>query len=438
MFKIRSNQIKFILILLLLVIGIVTLVFNQFLIEKLSEKERSSIELWARAIEYNGTPQNVETREDLKRVAQQIFNAEGITAEQRRQWLRVLDRVDGELANSALDFVATELIIQNRFEVPSVVVNSDMEVLYHRNLNTDELTQSFVEEFSNLNPPIKIIVATGENSETQYVYYGESDTIRLLRVIPYIQILFILIFAGLAYYSWSSIRDSEQSSLWVGMAKEAAHQLGTPLSSLYGWVALIREMDPPEELFDIIHELENDVDRVQKVAERFNKIGSQPELKEHRVGPVLQRVSTYMTKRIPSLGLHAKITTEIESDARIQLNVELFEWAIENLVKNALDALDTRSENATIVLKSYVVEDECIIEVADTGKGIDKKFQKEIFKPGFSTKKRGWGLGLSLTKRIIEEYHRGEITIKESELDVGTTFCIVLPVATKQKSSKTA
>jgi signal transduction histidine kinase len=145
-----------------------------------------------------------------------------------------------------------------------------------------------------------------------------------------------------------------------------------------------------------------------------------------------------MTKRIPSLGLHAQITTDIESDARIQLNVELFEWAIENLVKNALDALDTRSKDATIILKSYVVEDECIIDVTDTGKGIDKKFQKEIFKPGFSTKKRGWGLGLSLTKRIIEEYHKGEISIKQSEIDVGTTFCIVLPIVSKRKPPKTA
>jgi len=395
----------------------------------LREKERSSIQLWAKAIEHNGTPQNEQTRKDLNLLNKEILGSETVNKNDKSRWSRLLQRVDAELANSALDFVATEIIIKNRFEVPSFVSDSTGEILYTRNIDVVSDSAELLSEFRSMNLPIKIKVGNDESFAYQYVHYGESRTIQLLKYFPYIQLFFLTLFITIAYYSWSIVRQNEQSSLWVGMAKEAAHQLGTPLSSLYGWITLLESDElTKSQKHEIIFELANDADRMQKVADRFNKIGSAPELKEQRIEPLINQVLDYLEPRIPRLNKGVVLFRELKSNAKLPINAELFEWAIENVVKNAIDAIVPNQDGSYVKVISYQLEKEVIIIIEDTGKGIEKKNTNLIFKPGFSTKKRGWGLGLSLTKRIIEEYHKGKIELVKSEQGKGAIFQITLKV----------
>lgn len=422
-----SAKMRTVLITLLAFIGLGSFIYTQYLVSRLREKERNSVELWAKAIEYNGNPQNVDIRNELDLMEKNINSKPYIPDNLKKLWNDKLQRARGDLANAALDFVASELIIKNRFQIPSVVTDSNMTILYSRNIEKKNLGPKIVKELSAKNQPIVIIVGTGDKSQKQYVFYGESATVKMLRFLPYLQFGLLAIFLGLAYYSWSSVRENEQSNLWVGMAKEAAHQLGTPISSLLGWIALMNEANNDENMQKIILELTRDVERLQDVAERFNKIGSAPELKTQRVGPVLDEVVGYMERRMPQLGKNVNLVTHTESKVKLKLNAELFQWAIENLIKNALDAIDVKQEGSFIKVTSYQLEKEYIIEIEDSGKGIEKKKHKEIFRPGFSTKKRGWGLGLSLTKRIIEEYHRGKIFVSNSAPGKGTIIRIEIP-----------
>jgi len=416
---------RILLILLLVFIGLGSFIYTQYLVSRLRNKERMSVELWAKAIEYNGTPQNVDTRNELKNMANDIESQPGIPEVKKKHWVQELQRAEVDLANAALDFVASELIIKNRFEIPSIVTDSTRSILYSRNIKKSRLNQSLVDKLAKINNPIKIVVGTGSKSQKQYVYYGESATVKLLRYLPYLQFGLLAIFLGLAYYSWSGVKKTEQSNLWVGMAREAAHQLGTPISSLLGWIALLKESDDINTQ-NIVHELEQDVERLQDVADRFNKIGSEPELRVQRISSILNEVIVYMERRMPQLGKNVQIRKNLEYDVKANINKDLFQWAIENLIKNALDAIDVNQKGAYISVKTYRNEDDLIIDIEDSGKGIEKKYQKEIFKPGFSTKKRGWGLGLSLTKRIVEEYHNGKLIVAHSSPGKGTTFRITL------------
>jgi anti-sigma regulatory factor (Ser/Thr protein kinase) len=424
-FSMTSGRMRIILILLLVFIGLGSFIYTQYLVSRLRDKERMSVELWAKAIEYNGTPQNVDTRNELKNMANDIESQPGIPQVKKNSWVQKLHRAEVDLANAALDFVASELIIKNRFEIPSIVTDSTRAILYSRNIKKSRLSQSLVDKLAKINNPIKIAVGTGSKSQKQYVYYGESATVKLLRYLPYLQFGLLTIFLGLAYYSWSGVKKTEQSNLWVGMAREAAHQLGTPISSLLGWIALLKESDDINTQ-NIVHELEQDVERLQDVADRFNKIGSEPELRVQRISSVLNEVIVYMERRMPQLGKNVQIRKNLEYDVKANINEDLFQWAIENLIKNALDAIDVNQRGAYISVKTYRNEDDLIIDIEDSGKGIEKKYQKEIFKPGFSTKKRGWGLGLSLTKRIVEEYHNGKLVVAYSSPGKGTTFRITL------------
>jgi signal transduction histidine kinase len=425
--KYNSSFLKLTLIIFLSVIALSTITYNYYLLNTLREKERSSIQLWAKAIEHNGTPQNEQTRKDLNLLNKEILANEGVKKNDKSRWSRLLQRVDAELANSALDFVATEIIIKNRFEVPSFVADSNGTILYTRNIDVVTDTLELIASFEKLNPPIKIRVGNDDSFDFQFVHYGESRTIQLLKYFPYVQLFFLTLFISLAYYSWSAVRQNEQSSLWVGMAKEAAHQLGTPLSSLYGWITLLESDDLSKtQKHEIIFELTNDADRMQKVADRFNKIGSAPELKEQRIEPLINQVLDYLEPRIPRLNNGVTLLRELNSNAKLPINAELFEWAMENVVKNAIDAIVPNQSGSYVKVISYQIEKEVIIIVEDTGKGIDKKNVNKIFNPGFSTKKRGWGLGLSLTKRIIEEYHKGKIELIKSEQGKGAIFQITL------------
>lgn len=425
----NTTQFKLLLIIFLSVIAVSTITYNYYLLKTLRDKERSSIELWAKAIEHNGTPQNEQTRADIRLLAKEISDNKDLAQKDKFRWNRWLQRMDADLANAALDFVATEIIIKNRFEVPSFVADSTGVILYTRNLDQISDSSTLVSEFASLNMPIKIKVGNEDSFDFQYVYYGESRTIQLLKYFPFIQLFFLALFISLAYYSWSIVRQNEQSNVWVGMAKEAAHQLGTPLSSLFGWLTLLESDElTKEQRQEIIFELAKDTERMQKVADRFNKIGSAPELKEQRIEPIVTQVLDYLEPRIPRLNKGVKLIREISSSAKLPINAELFEWAIENVVKNAIDAIVPNQDGAYVKLTSSQIEQQVIILIEDTGKGIEKKNVSSIFKPGFSTKKRGWGLGLSLTKRIIEEYHKGKIELVKSEPGVGSTFQITLPL----------
>lgn len=303
---------------------------------------------------------------------------------------------------------------------------------YARNVKLDtSLTQQQQEQYlrdmiadlDTRNRPITVTLQ--DTIVLNYVHYGESDLIRQLRWVPYIEISLATLFIFIAYIGFSYIKKSEQSNIWVGMSKETAHQLGTPLSSLMGWVELVKghAVGNPG-LTETMQEMEQDVERLNKIAARFSKIGSKPDLKEENLVEVIQGVINYISRRIPKAGRSVQLSIDTPGIFMAHINRELFEWVIENLMKNALDAMEGSVDKISFALSHS--GGRTVIDVADTGKGIDSKFHKEIFRPGFSTKKRGWGLGLSLSKRIIEEYHKGKLFVKQSGIGQGTTFRIIL------------
>lgn len=429
-FSILPRFVRAVLILLLLLLGIGSVLYTQFLIVNLREKDRNDVELWAKALQYVTLPQNVDIRNEVDQMALEIETDSLISLSKRTRWARTARNASADLGNPAFDFVYSELILENRIEIPAIRVDENDSVLYSNNVDPETITPELVAEFKTLNTPIEIVVGAEdpENQQLQYIYYGESGTIQMLRYFPYVQFGVLALFMGLAYSSWSSTRRTEQSNLWVGMAREAAHQLGTPLTSLYGWIALLKESELNKDNLQIVHELGNDVERLQNVADRFSKIGSAPELREMRVGNIVDNVADYMERRIPQMNHNVSVMRDVETETRLMLNQELFQWALENLIKNALDAIDPHQAGSSISIHSFRENNELIIDIEDTGKGIDKKLHKEVFKPGYSTKKRGWGLGLSLTKRIIEEYHNGKVFVQRSIPGKGTTFRIVLPI----------
>lgn len=377
------------IVVLLVAIAVGSFLYTQYLIDRIVDRNRAIVELWARAIEYISAGQTVE-------------------------------------GSAEFDFVASELIIRDRFQIPSVVADADGTILISRNVDQDDLSPALVRRFAAMNDSIRIAIPiTDTVFAYQYVYYGETATLRSLRIFPYIQFGLLSLILGLAYISLMSIRRNEQSRLWVGMAKEAAHQLGTPLSSLLGWITLLKS-DPDGNRAEWIAELEEDAQRLQLVAERFNKIGSSPDLDSKRIKPLVNDVADYIRRRIPRFGKQVVLTTDIDDSLRCMVNVDLFSWAIENLLKNALDAIEPESEAPAISISASANNNWVMLDVTDTGKGIDKKDFEEIFKPGFSTKRRGWGLGLTLTRRIIEEYHQGRIFVLTSAPGAGTTFRVML------------
>ena len=250
------------------------------------------------------------------------------------------------------------------------------------------------------------------------VCYDDSVMLRRLASYPYIQLGVVMIFVVIAIFALLTSKRAEQNKVWVGLSKETAHQLGTPISSLMAWVEILKETYPDD---DLIPEMNKDVKRLQLIADRFSKIGSLPEPVDTDLKEVMEHVIDYMDRRTSN---KVKMVRDFpEGDIVVKINASLFEWVIENLSKNAVDAM---GGEGTITLRIFEEPTKVVIEVADTGKGIRKKDIRNVFRPGFTTKKRGWGLGLSLAKRIIEEYHKGKIWVKSSEVGVGTTFRIEL------------
>lgn len=416
-----TSRIKVLLIVLLVVLGAGSYLYNQYLIEKIREQESSGVELWAKAIEFNSQPVHEQVSTSLNRAIRILSTIPEVPDSV------ILMIQDAEISQSTFDFVTENLILADRFRVPSVVVDEEGEILFVNHIEEANPGPQVVRQFAALHDPIEIVIGDDRIRQRQYVYYGESLTIQYLRYFPYFQFGLLALLLGIGYTTYRSITRSEQSNLWVGMAKEAAHQLGTPISSLFGWVQLLKDREAKDEqTAQIIREIENDVNRLRGVAERFNKIGSRPTLREMDLEPMIDHVIDYMETRLPRLGKKVHVEKSVNTTARVRINPELFHWALENLIKNAMDAIRQNPDGSLLSIRVDQVEDEVYIDIRDSGRGIDKKHLAEIFRPGFSTKKRGWGLGLSLTRRIIEEYHQGRVEVLRSDPVEGTTMRITL------------
>lgn len=315
-------------------------------------------------------------------------------------------------------------VLENNQTIPVILVDADNEtIISYRNLDTikmedAEYAAEKLEEFRNNGKESFFIIGPdGEVMNT--IYYSDSLLLKKLQYYPYVQLILIAIFIVMGYIVLNVSRRSEQNHVWLGMSKETAHQLGTPISSLMAWLEIMRDEHGETEMF---REVEKDVKRLEKIAARFSKIGSKPKLQENELIGCIRTTMSYLKTRIPST-IHLETNITDKDEIFLPLNVELFEWVIENLCKNAVDAIGT---NGTIRIIIESDGNNVGIEISDTGKGISKSNFKNVFRPGYTTKNRGWGLGLSLAKRIVEEYHGGKIFVKSSEIGKGTTFRIIL------------
>ncbi len=298
---------------------------------------------------------------------------------------------------------------------------------------------AIVERLDRKNAPLPLI-PPGEKRVVGYVHYGESGMVNEMRWVPIIELAAVFLFMGLGYMGFRSIKIGEQRYIWVGMAKETAHQLGTPITSLLGWLEVVKDKQksvPGDEttvqiekpLFDqFVDDMDDDVERLQKVACRFSSIGSMPKLQTQDVVPLVRGVVEYFRKRVPKLGRQLLMTEKYESVPFLNINAELMEWAVENVLRNAVDAIEGRSGTVAVEVRRNPDEETVELIVTDDGRGMSPSEQKQAFVPGFTTKKRGWGLGLTLTQRIVQETHGGRIRIRSSEPGKGTVIVISFPV----------
>ena len=382
----RLHNIRLLFIMVAVLIAFASVVVSHLLINDLAKEEATRMEVWAEAM--------------------RSLNA----------------------ADEHTDLALVLKVINENHTIPVIVINRQGHVQTYRNVklqgkNQADSIKDAVSQAQRMRDDGHVIRIMLDNRNDYIdVCYAESLLLRRLSWYPYVQLGVILLFAGLAVFALLTLKRAEQNHVWVGLSKETAHQLGTPISSLMAWMEIMKEAYPDDKL---LSEMDNDVKRLQLIADRFSKIGSQPTPEQADLIAVLQRVVAYMdsrTSRTVVIMLHASA-----EKVMLNLNVSLFEWIIENLCKNAVDALEGRSGRIDI----YVMQKEqtVVIDLVDTGKGIRQKDMKNVFRPGFTTKQRGWGLGLSLARRIVEEYHHGKIFVKQSEVGQGTTFRIILPVS---------
>jgi signal transduction histidine kinase len=327
-----------------------------------------------------------------------------------------------------LNFIFENVIKKVQF--PIVQTNVEGEPLSWRNLSEDIKTSKDIKPIVGVmdrqNEPISLVyydLKTGEEYIWGVLHFGDSQLIQRLIWLPYFEIGAITLFILLGFVGFSFIRNSEKQHIWVGMARETAHQLGTPVSALMGWVDWLREN--PEKTLDIVEEMNADLNRLNQVSERFSQMGSTPKLEETDLSELVKTVVDYLEKRLPTKGKSLKLVNEITSKTNIYANITLLSWAIENIIKNGIDAIT--QERGEVRIRLRMEKEEVRIQIHDDGKGVEKKDLRNVFRPGFSTKNRGWGLGLSLTQRIIQDIHRGKIFIKQSSPGSGTTFEIILP-----------
>ena len=334
-----------------------------------------------------------------------------------------------EASNSLFDPSITDTrlpykIISDNDDIPIIWTNEKDSIIDHKNLDSVKaLNPSYVEkkmkDFKLQNPAIEWIDPRDPTKRNRY-YYGESKLLKEVRYYPLVQLFIVGLFIIVTLLALRSSYRSVQNQVWAGMAKETAHQLGTPVSSLEGWVEMMKEK--PETHKKIVQELEKDVSRLRLVSDRFGKIGSSPQLEELDVVKQITNMVDYIRKRSPG-SVSFSINTHGAKVIPVMISAPLFDWVIENLLKNALDAMEGKG---AINISIQNADKSVTIDVTDTGKGISSQHINQVFNPGFTTKKRGWGLGLSLSRRIIEQYHKGQIFVKQSEVGKGTTFRIIL------------
>ena len=374
----RIRQVKIVLVVTAIVIAVASLAVSHLLVKDLQREERNKMEVWAQAMQ---TLQEADETTDLALVL---------------------------------------CVIQGNKTIPVIVLDSDEQVMDYRNVDIrDKDSVRYVADYGRRMYKAGHYIQIGDSIDYQLVCYDESTLLKRLSQYPYWQLGIVMIFVVVAIFALLSSKRAEQNKVWVGLSKETAHQLGTPISSLMAWVEILKENYPDD---DLIPEMNKDVKRLELIAERFSKIGSLPEPVDASMNEVLAHVIDYMDRRTSK---KVEIVSELPAEnVVVKMNASLFEWVIENLCKNAVDAMEGRGK---IVLSLFDEGSKVAIEVSDNGKGIRKKDLKSVFTPGFTTKKRGWGLGLSLAKRIVEEYHKGRIYVKSSEVGVGTTFRIEMP-----------
>lgn len=372
----RIRQVKIILVVAAVIIAVASLLVSHFLVRDLSIEERHRMEVWAQA-------------------------------------LHALNEAD-----ETTDVSLVLSVMEGNNTIPVIVVNSEGDIDDFRNIKDIDDSQESMANSQKLKDYARRMIKAGDTIRIgqQLVCYDESIMLKRLQAWPYVQLGIVLIFVVVAIFALLSSKRAEQNKVWVGLSKETAHQLGTPVSSLMAWVEMLKEQYPQDNL---LPEMDKDVKRLQLIADRFSKIGSLPEPVDASMNDVLVHVIDYMDRRTSS---QVQMIRHLpDHEVIVKMNASLFEWVVENLCKNAVDAMEGKG---TITLTLFDEPHQVVIEVQDTGKGIKKKDLNSVFTPGFTTKKRGWGLGLSLAKRIVEEYHKGRIFVKQSEPGKGTTFRI--------------
>lgn len=346
-------------------------------------------------------------------------------AEQEHQRMELWAAATRELIDGGnedgLKFPLT--VIEENRNIPVVLADEDGNVLLIRNIDSEDEKKLAKETRKLLNGSNRIEIEL-DNGEKQYIYYQDSDLLRRLSVYPWIELAIIIVFLSLSYLGLIESRKAEQNRLWVGLSKETAHQLGTPISSLMGWVEYLKNNDCLSS--EATGEIQRDVERLADVSSRFSKIGSRPEMSVTDLNDVVLRTVDYMKSRVPKT---IELTGRVEGEGHdAEISEPLIQWVLENLIKNAVDATEGRGA-IDVSLKS--VNGRLMIDISDNGKGIPKNRWKRVFAPGYSTKKRGWGVGLTLARRIVEEYHGGKISVVSSSPGKGTTFEIELKQMTK-------
>ena len=366
---------KSFLLLFAVVVGIGSLIYTEILVSKLKAEERKNVQLWAEAI-------------------------------------RLISVSD---SNQNVDFPYS--IIANNNTVPVILTDESDSIISTRNIESE--TKDLKKVLSAMKEKNKPIIINLENGHYNLIYYKDSIILTMLIFYPYIQVGFIFLFILVSYLAFRSSKKAQQNQVWVGMSKETAHQLGTPTSSLAGWIEILQNNYPE---VSITTELSRDVERLEKVTERFSRIGSKPSLINENIVPIISRSVDYLKSRASSKVRFIDEYTD-KKEVIVPVNAALFEWVIENVSKNAIDAMEGSGD---ITIRIAETDRHALIDISDTGKGIPKSVIKKIFNAGFTTKQRGWGVGLSLAKRIIEDYHSGKIFVRHSEIGKGSTIRIIM------------
>ncbi|HET6512444.1 MAG TPA: ATP-binding protein [Candidatus Kapabacteria bacterium] len=407
-----SANIKLFLLFVSILIVLGSLLYSSQLVDQLREREHRVVQLFARATSYNVTS----------------------------------DQPNDSLYQMIVSFARES-------EVPIILTDSkDQPTLQHFekfNMNVPiDSTKDSLARLADIREqlrlmdqayaPIKMFFVMPETEDTvvtNYIHYGNSLVLDEIESLPMIQLLLGTVIVMIGYLSFSYLKRSEQSNIWVGMAKETAHQLGTPLSSLLGWTEFLRlSSDQPNEVQKIAGEIERDIERLNRIAVRFSKIGSIPDLKPQNLVAVISDVMNYFEGRLPHLRRNIRLELDSKEDEIVlPINRELFEWVMENLIKNAFEAIESKEGSIKVHIERGR-GDTVLVDVTDTGKGFEMRRRKDVFRPGFSTKARGWGLGLSLARRIIEDYHHGKLVVKDSAPGKGTTFRMRLPLHEKPRT----